>query len=112
MVLSPERQTLLIVVAFTDIGMPAATAACRAVIWPWPARSTWPMRTASTSSGATPARSSAAAMANPPSCIAVNPPSAPDSLPMGVRAPATMTDVDTVASSCSRRNLAALGRVR
>ena len=34
--LSPERQTLLTVVAGTDIGMPAFAAAWRAVIWPWP----------------------------------------------------------------------------
>ena len=32
--LMPERQTLLIVVAGTLIGMPAFTAAWRAVIWP------------------------------------------------------------------------------
>src|SRR6202044_909043 len=38
-----------------------------------------------------PARISASAMANPPSSMAVKPPSAPDSFPMGVRAPATMT---------------------
>ena len=43
--LSPERHTLLIVMAGTLMGMPAFTAACRAVIWPWPAWSTWPMTT-------------------------------------------------------------------
>ena len=70
------------------------------------------MSTSSTSSGATPARSSAAAMANPPSCIAVKPASAPESLPMGVRAPATMTDVDTanlLASTCTRNRDVAAG---
>ncbi len=45
MVLSPDRQTLLTVVAGTVIGMPALTAAWRAVIWPVPARRTWPMKT-------------------------------------------------------------------
>ena len=45
MLFSPERQTLLIVVAGTDIEIPPFTAACRAVIWPWPACSTWPMKT-------------------------------------------------------------------
>ena len=30
----PEGHTLLIVIAGTSIGPPAATAACRAVIWP------------------------------------------------------------------------------
>ena len=32
----PERHTLLTVIAGTVIGMPAFTAAWRAVIWPWP----------------------------------------------------------------------------
>jgi len=36
--------------------------------------------------------SRAAEMANPPRSIAVKPLSAPDSLPMGVRAPPTITD--------------------
>ena len=37
---SPDRQTLLTVVAGVVIGMPALTAACLAVIWPVPACST------------------------------------------------------------------------
>ena len=41
----PERQTLLTVVAGTVMGMPARTAAWRAVIWPVPAPSTWPIIT-------------------------------------------------------------------
>ena len=41
----PERQTLLMVNAGTSIGMPAATAAWRAVICPAPACRTWPMIT-------------------------------------------------------------------
>ena len=45
MVLSPERHTLLTVVAGTVMGIPAFTAAWRAVIWPAPAWSTWPMNT-------------------------------------------------------------------
>ena len=44
-VFSPDRQTLLIVVAGTLIGMPAWEAAWRAPIWPTPACSTWPMYT-------------------------------------------------------------------
>ena len=36
----PDRHTLLMVSAGTVIGMPAATAACRAGIWPAPACST------------------------------------------------------------------------
>ena len=42
---SPDRHTLLIVIDGTDIGMPAATAACRAGFCPAPAWSTWPMIT-------------------------------------------------------------------
>ena len=45
MLLSPDRHTLLMVVAGTDMGIPPLTAAWRAVIWPWPAWSTWPMKT-------------------------------------------------------------------
>ena len=37
MAVIPERQTLLLVVAGTDIGIPAALAACLAVICPSPA---------------------------------------------------------------------------
>ena len=33
------------VLAGTDMGMPAFTAAWRAVSWPWPARMTWPIST-------------------------------------------------------------------
>ena len=43
--LRPDRQTLLIVIDGTFIGMPPATAAPRAGIWPAPARMTWPMIT-------------------------------------------------------------------
>jgi hypothetical protein len=39
---SPDRQTLLIVIEGTVIGMPAATAACLDGIWPAPACNTWP----------------------------------------------------------------------
>ena len=46
MALMPERQTLLMVVAGTFMGIPALTAAWRAVICPVPAWSTWPMSTA------------------------------------------------------------------
>ncbi len=45
MLLRPDRHTLLIVEAGTDIGIPALAAAWRAVIWPAPARMTWPMNT-------------------------------------------------------------------
>jgi hypothetical protein len=42
--------------------------------------------------GVTPARSSAALMAKPPRSVAANDASEPDSLPIGVRAPARMTE--------------------
>ncbi len=38
----PERHTMLIVIAGTVNGMPAATAACRAGFWPAPPRMTCP----------------------------------------------------------------------
>ena len=50
---------------------------------------TWPTTTWSTSSAATPARSRAAAMATPPRSAADSGDRAPESLPIGVRAPAT-----------------------
>src|SRR3546814_4845014 len=85
-VLTPERHTLLMVVAGTVMGMPALTAAWREAIWPAPAWSTWPMNTYSTCSAERPARSSAALMARPPSSAAEKPARAPDHLPLGGRA--------------------------
>ena len=41
----PDRHTLFTVTAGTLMPMPAAAAACRAVIWPAPACSTCPMIT-------------------------------------------------------------------
>jgi hypothetical protein len=41
----PDRHTLFTVIAGISFGMPAPTAACRAVIWPCPACRTWPMIT-------------------------------------------------------------------
>ena len=43
--LRPERQTLLMVIDGTSIGMPPSTAASRAGFWPAPAWMTWPMIT-------------------------------------------------------------------
>ena len=57
------------------------------------------MITYSTCSGATPAFSSAPLMANPPSSAAEKPFSEPSSRPIGVRAPATITDPDMVCLS-------------
>src|SRR3954454_19364519 len=52
------------------------------------------MITYCTASGATPERSSAALMAMPPSSTADMPDNEPSNRPMGVRAPATMTEPD------------------
>ena len=57
--LIPDRQSLLIVIALTVIGMPAFTADWRAGPCPSPAWSTCPMITCWTWSGLTPARVSA-----------------------------------------------------
>src|SRR6195952_4621228 len=90
---SPERHTLLMVSAGTSIPMPAATAACRAGIWPAPAVSTWPMITYSTNEAGTLAFSNAPLIAMAPRSLALKSFSEPISLPIGVRAPATITDV-------------------
>ncbi len=98
----PDRHTLLMVTDGTVMGMPALTAAWREGICPAPAWRTWPMMTYSTDSGATPARSRAALMATPPSSTADSPDREPSSLPIGVRAPATMTELDMTTASCAR----------
>src|SRR3954453_10401595 len=85
----PDGQTLFTVSAGTSIGMPAATAACRAVIWPCPACRTCPMIVYSTWSGATPARSSAPAITVAPSSTALRGARPPWNRPIGVRTPAT-----------------------
>ena len=87
----PDRHTLFTVSAGTVMPMPAATAACRAVICPAPACSTCPMITYSTCSGATPARCSAAAIATPPSSLADLLARAPSRRPTGVLAAPAMT---------------------
>ncbi|GAA3296126.1 hypothetical protein GCM10020295_25010 [Streptomyces cinereospinus] len=79
--------------AGTLIGMPALTAAWRAGICPAPAWSTWPMITYCTWSPPIPARSRAALIAKPPRSAPEKDFSEPSSRPIGVRAPATMTDV-------------------
>ena len=82
----PDPQTLLTVVASTDWGRPAPSAAWRAGAWPRPAGSTQPMKIFSTASGETPERSTAALTAAEPSWVAVAPDSAPWNAPIGVRA--------------------------
>jgi hypothetical protein len=60
---SPEPQTLPTVVVGTVLGIPAASAACRAGAWPTPAERTLPKKTSSTISAGTRARASAPRMA-------------------------------------------------
>ncbi|CNV85112.1 Uncharacterised protein [Mycobacterium tuberculosis] len=79
--------------------MPAATAACRAGICPAPAVNTWPMITYSTKDAGTLAFSRAPLMAMAPSSLALKSFREPINLPMGVRAPATITDVVMTTSS-------------
>jgi hypothetical protein len=82
----PDPQTLLTVVASTEGGRPAPSAAWRAGAWPRPAGSTQPMKIFSTASGETPARSTAAPTAAAPNCVALAPARLPWKLPIGVRA--------------------------
>src|SRR5581483_3167489 len=64
----------------------------------------------STCSGCTPARSRAALIANPPSSAAEKPARAPDSLPIGVRAPARITEPAIRDLPQAMERQAALGR--
>ena len=87
----PEPHILLTVVACTDVGRPAPSAAWRAGAWPRPAGRTQPMTIWSTFSGGSPARSTAALTAAAPSSVALTADSAPWKPPMGVRAKPAMT---------------------
>ena len=82
----PEPHILLTVVASTDLGRPAASAAWRAGAWPRPAGNTQPMTICSTWSPETPARSRAAFTAAAPRSVALTGDSAPWKPPIGVRA--------------------------
>jgi len=88
--LSPEPQTLLMVIAGIMCGRPALIAAWRAGFWPTPAASTWPMITSDTWSGATPARSSTLRMMSAPRSAAGVLARLPPNLPIGVRAAPTI----------------------
>src|SRR4029453_9408006 len=107
----PDRHTLLIVSAGVVIGMPAATAAWRAVICPVPACSTCPMITYCTWSGATPDRSRAALIASPPRAVAGRVLRLPSRRPMGVRAPLTITEVVTKGPVPTKRWLGKTSRM-
>ena len=107
--LSPEPQTLLTVVAPTDVGSPAKIAACRAGFWPIPAETTLPMMTSSTRSPGTPDRARSALMQVAPSCGAATEASAPPRAPIGVRTPATIR-VPVVSMSMTPRQVQAPSR--
>src|ERR1700749_5118905 len=89
----PEKHLFLMLSPAPPQPIPAATADCRAGIWPAPAVNTWPMITYSTSEAGTFAFSSAPLIAMAPRSLALKSFSEPISLPTGVRAPATITDV-------------------
>ena len=114
MAFMPEPQTLLMVVAPAENGMPAATAACRAGAWPRLAGSTQPMITSDTSSAGTPAWASAAAMAVAPSAGVGTPVNWPRKEPMAVRlAPAmTMSDMGVPVAVLSPRIIGVGRRAR
>ena len=99
----PDRHILLIVSEATSQPIPAATAAWRAGICPAPAVNTWPMITYSTAEAGTCALSNAPAMATAPRSLPEKSFSDPISLPTGVRAPATITDVVMTTSNCVSR---------
>src|SRR5258706_2447653 len=99
----PEPHIWLMVVAGVALSRPAASAACRAGAWPWPAWSTLPKIRSSTSLGFTPACSIAALMATAPSCDAVTELNLPCMDPMGVRLAPTMTMLSAITFSCSSR---------
>ena len=82
----PEPHILFTVVQPASSGSPAASAACRAGAWPWPAGSTQPISTSWTSAAAIPARCTAAEMAAAPSAGAVVSLKSPWNPPIGVRA--------------------------
>src|SRR6478752_4019932 len=89
----PDRHILLIDSDGTSQPMPAATAACLAGICPAPAVRTCPMITYSTADAGTLAFSNAPAIAIAPRSLPEKSFSEPISLPTGVRAPATITEV-------------------
>ena len=92
MVCSPERHTLLMVLAGTDRGIPRLDGGLAGRDLALAGLEDLAHEDVVHLVGGRPRPAfRASAMANPPSSMAVKPPSAPDSLPMGVRAPATMT---------------------
>ena len=102
---SPDPHSMLIVVAGTSFGMPAASATWRAGFWPSPACNTQPSTTSSTSSADTPARASAARTACVPSSVAATSLNWPPKLPTGVLTALTITacSIDASLATTTRR---------
>src|SRR2546423_1980333 len=88
---NPEPQTLLMVTAPAETGMPAPMPACRAGACPTAACNTLPMITCSICSACTPEFCSAHLMAMEPSFGAESDARVPRNEPIGVRAPPRMT---------------------
>ena len=91
MALSPDRQTLLTVVAGTVIGMPALTAAWRAVIWPGPGQDDLAHEHVVDLVRLDAGPLEGAGDGESAELRGREPAEGPESLPIGVRAPATMT---------------------
>jgi hypothetical protein len=87
----PEAHTLFTVVQGTLTGSPAFNAACLAGDCPRPAVSTQPIKTSSTSLGFIVVLPNAPFIAIAPSSVADVSLNAPQKLPIGVRAAATIT---------------------
>ncbi len=91
--LSPDPQTLLMVMAGTEAGIPPRMAACRAGACPPPAPTTFPMITSSTAPGSIPALLTASRTVRAPSSVAGSVERPPRNRPMGVRTPERITGV-------------------
>lgn len=89
--LSPDPQSLLMVIAGDVSGTPAFIATCRATFCPSPAESIFPTIASLISFGLIPARTIASRAAIAPSSTALNPDRLPLKFPMAVRAADTIT---------------------
>lgn len=89
-VLSPEAQTLLIVVQGTCIGIPAPKEAYRAGAYPTPAETTFPKITSSTWLGSKLMEDKAPFIAVDPSSVALIFDNFPKNVAIGVLFPATI----------------------
>src|SRR5450759_4306379 len=103
---NPDRHSLFSVVAGTSKPMPPCTAAIRAGLGPTPAWTTLPMITASTSVAGMAERVRASRIAMAPRLVALRPDRLPKRRPMGVRAPAMITELVPISPMGRRRAFA------